>query len=47
MEISRKTDYAIRMLAELVRSNDAVVSVRYAAERTWQSWWYETCSQST
>ena len=33
MEISRKTDYAIRMLAELVRSNDAVVSVRYAAEK--------------
>lgn len=33
MEISRKTDYAIRMLAELVRSNDAVISVRYAAEK--------------
>lgn len=33
MEISKKTDYAIRMLAELVRSNDAVISVRYAAEK--------------
>lgn len=33
MEISRKTDYAIRMLAELVRSDEAIVSVRYAAEK--------------
>ena len=33
MEISRKTDYAIRMLAELVRSNGSVISVRYAAEK--------------
>jgi Rrf2 family protein len=33
MEISKKTDYAIRMLAELVRSNDTVISVRYAAEK--------------
>lgn len=32
MEISKKTDYAIRMLAELVRSGDEVVSVRQAAE---------------
>ena len=32
MEISRKTDYALRMLAELVRSPDCVVSVRTAAE---------------
>lgn len=33
MEISRKTDYALRMLAELVREPDAVISVRAAAER--------------
>jgi Rrf2 family protein len=32
MDISRKTDYALRMLAELVRSDD-VVSVRAAAEK--------------
>lgn len=33
MEISKKTDYAIRMLAELVRSTDSVVSVRRVAEK--------------
>ena len=33
MDISRKTDYALRMLAELVRSDGGVVSVRAAAER--------------
>lgn len=33
MEISNKTDYAIRMLAELVRSDGSVVSVRHAAEK--------------
>jgi Rrf2 family protein len=32
VEISRKTDYALRMLAELVRRSDAIVSVRHAAE---------------
>ena len=32
MEISRKPAYALRMLAELVRSPDCVVSVRTAAE---------------
>lgn len=31
MEISRKTDYAIRMLAELIRSDGEIVSVRCAA----------------
>lgn len=33
MDISRKTDYALRMLAELVRSEGGVVSVRTAADR--------------
>ncbi len=33
MDISRKTDYALRMLAELVRGEGAVVSVRSAAEQ--------------
>jgi Rrf2 family protein len=33
MEISKKTDYAIRMIAELVRNDGAVISVRYAAEK--------------
>lgn len=33
MEISRKTDYALRMLAELVRAEDGVISVRNAAEK--------------
>lgn len=33
MEISRKTDYALRMLAELVRADDGVISVRNAAEK--------------
>lgn len=32
MEISRKTDYALRMLAELVRNDGTIVSVRSAAE---------------
>ena len=32
VDISRKTDYSLRMLAELVRS-DGVVSVRAAAEK--------------
>jgi len=32
LEISRKTDYALRMLAELVKSPDCVVSVRIAAQ---------------
>jgi Rrf2 family protein len=32
MEISRKTDYAIRMLAELVLADGDVVSVRHAAD---------------
>ncbi len=32
MEISRKTDYALRMLAELVDTPDGVVSVRTAAK---------------
>lgn len=31
MEISRKTDYAVRMLAELVRSDGNIVSVRHVA----------------
>ena len=34
MEISRKTDYAIRLLAELVKSGDTIVSVRCAAENS-------------
>lgn len=33
MEVSRKTDYALRMLAELVREPDSVISVRAVAER--------------
>ena len=33
MEISKKTDYAIRMLAELVRNEGGIVSVRLAAEK--------------
>lgn len=33
MEISRKTDYALRMLAELTRSSDGILSVRTAAEK--------------
>lgn len=33
MEISRKTDYALRMLAELVAHEGEVVSVRLAAEK--------------
>lgn len=33
MEISKKTDYAMRMLAELVKSEGAIVSVRLAAEK--------------
>ena len=32
MEISRKTDYAIRMLSSLVRSPKKLLSVRDAAE---------------
>lgn len=32
MEISRKTDYALRMLAALVQNPDGVVSVRTAAK---------------
>ncbi len=32
MEISRKTDYALRMLASLVQNPDGVVSVRTAAK---------------
>ena len=32
MDISRKTDYALRMIADLVRHPDSVVSVRNAAE---------------
>ena len=32
MEISRKTDYALRMIAELVRHPNEVLSVRAAAE---------------
>lgn len=32
MEISRKTDYALRMLAELVSRPDEIISVRVAAE---------------
>ncbi|WP_077598527.1 RrF2 family transcriptional regulator [Olsenella urininfantis] len=34
MDISRKTDYALRMLSELVRNDGAVISVRTAADRT-------------
>ena len=33
MEITRRTDYAIRLLQELVRSGDGPVSVRELAER--------------
>ncbi len=33
VDISRKTDYSLRMLAELVRSDGGVVSVRAAAEQ--------------
>lgn len=33
MDISRKTDYALRMLAELVREPSGVVSVRSAADQ--------------
>lgn len=33
MDISRKTDYALRMLAELVRESSGVVSVRSAADQ--------------
>lgn len=32
MDISKKTDYALRMLAELVEDPDSVISVRRAAE---------------
>lgn len=32
MDISRKTDYALRMLSELVRADGDIVSVRVAAE---------------
>ena len=32
MDISRKTDYALRMIADLVRHPGSVVSVRSAAE---------------
>lgn len=32
MDISKKTDYALRMLAELVENPDSVISVRRAAE---------------
>ncbi|MDD5799685.1 MAG: Rrf2 family transcriptional regulator [Coriobacteriales bacterium] len=32
MDISRKTDYALRMISELVQEPDAIVSVRSAAE---------------
>ena len=31
MDVSRKTDYALRMLAALVRGSDGIVSVRTAA----------------
>ena len=34
MDISRKTDYALRMIADLVRHPGSVVSVRSAAEET-------------
>lgn len=34
MEISRKTDYALRMLAALVRDPDEVISVRMAARES-------------
>jgi Rrf2 family protein len=34
MEITRKTDYALRMLADLVRNPESMVSVREAAEKT-------------
>ena len=33
MDISRKTDYALRMLAELIRADGNIVSVRVAADR--------------
>ena len=33
MEITRKTDYALRMVAELIRSESGVMSVRSAAQR--------------
>ncbi len=33
MDVSKKTDYAIRMIAELVEQEGAVVSVRTAAEK--------------
>lgn len=33
MDVSKKTDYAIRMIAELVEHEGAVVSVRTAAEK--------------
>lgn len=33
MEISRKMDYALRMISELVRSPEEIISVRLAAER--------------
>lgn len=33
LEISKKTDYAIRMLAELVRNDGEIVSVREASEK--------------
>lgn len=32
MDISRKTDYALRMLADLVRASNGIVSVRSAAD---------------
>lgn len=33
MGVSKKTDYAIRMISELVRNEGEVISVRYAAEK--------------
>lgn len=33
MDLSRKTDYALRMVAELVEHEGQIVSVRVAAER--------------
>ena len=33
MDISRKTDYSLRMLSELVKSDGGIVSVRTAAEK--------------
>ena len=33
MDISRKTDYALRMLSELVRSEGGIISVRAASEK--------------